>query len=186
MPGLRDYHSPLFNRTLPGTVREDTGPVDSPVEGVVKTAVDYLIDLCNLMRTHLTKFTWGHREGLPFIATGAGGVLVAGAATAVIATFAVPEGRKAVLKFVGWDCAPAAGINLVTWQLLISGSPTPYFNNIIFGWVNPATPQSFELELGPAAVITLQATNGNVGNVTLNGLLQGFVVMAEETVPGSM
>ncbi len=172
-PGMGDLVEKIHYRTVR---KEAVGPVAAPTE-IDKNCLEWL---CYLMERMLKKFAWYPRQTLSFIAPAAAPVVVAAGATSVIATFQFPQDKAGELMKVGWDCSPPASFGLVTWSLLINGAAHPYFNNLTFSASNLANADEFVVPIGYNSTIELVATNNNLGPVTLNGIMRGFIVVEQE------
>ena len=81
---------------------------------------------------------------------------------------------------VGWDCTVPASFGLVTWTLIINGAAHPFFNNLVFAASNLANADEFVVPLGMNNQVQLVATNFNLGPVTLNGIMRGFVLIESD------
>jgi len=171
--GMGDLPEYMPYRTLR---KEAVGPLNAPTE-LVDNCLQYL---CYLMERMLKKFAWYPRNCFSFIATSGAGVAVAPGGTSVIATFNVPQDRKAVMMKVGWDCNPPASFGGVVWSLLINGSAHPFFNNLTFAASNLSNADEFVVPLNFGTTVELVATNNNLGAVTLNGIMRGFVIYEQE------
>ena len=172
-PGLGDYPAILPYRVVR---KEGEGPLDPPVDAT-ENCLEYL---CQLMEKMLCKFAWYQRNGVSFIANGEAGVAVAAGATAFIAQFQVPTDYPAILMRVGVDCSPAPGFALVVWDLMINEAAQPYFTGMTFMASNLTNPDEFVAKLPQSSLVQLRATNNNIGQVTLNAILRGFVAVDPE------
>jgi hypothetical protein len=171
--GMGDLPEAIRYRTIR---KEAVGPLNAPVD-VQQNCLEYL---CYLMELMLKRFAWYPRNTLSFVAPSTGPIAVAPAATAVIAQFQMPQDKLGVLMKIGWDCSVPASLNLVTWTLVINGAAHPFFNNLVFAASNLANADEFVVPLGMNSLVQLQATNFNLGAVTLNGIMRGFVMIESD------
>jgi hypothetical protein len=132
------------------------------------------------MELMLKRFAWYPRNTLSFIAPSTGPVTLGAGVTGNVATFQMPQDKQGVLMYVGWDCSPPASFGLVTWTLKINGAAHPFFNNLTFATSNLANADQFVVPLGMNATVELEATNFNLGPVTLNGTMRGFVLIQKD------
>ena len=168
--GMGELPEAIRYRTLR---KEAIGPLNAPVD-VQSNCLEYL---CYLMELMLKRFAWYPRNTLSFIAPNAAPVAVAAGATATVAQFQMPQDKLGVLMKVGWDCTVPGSLNLVTWTLVINGAAHPFFNNLTFAASNLANADEFVVPLGMNNLVQLVATNFNLGPVTLNGIMRGFVLL---------
>jgi hypothetical protein len=171
--GMGDLPEYMPYRTLR---KQAVGPLNAPAE-IADNCLQYL---CYLMERMLKKFAWYPRNCFSFIATSGAGVSVAAGTTAPVVTFTVPQDKKAVLMKVGWDCNPSPAFNGVIWSLLINGAAHPFFNNLTFAASNLSNADEFVVPLNFGTTVQLVATNNNLGAVTLNGIVRGFVIYEQE------
>jgi hypothetical protein len=171
--GMGDLPEAIRYRTLR---KEAVGPLNAPID-IQQNCLEYL---CYMMELLLKRFAWYPRNTLSFVAPSTAPVAVAAGATATIAQFQMPQDKLGVLMKVGWDCSVPASLNLVTWTLVINGAAHPFFNNLVFATSNLANADEFVVPLGMNALIQLQATNFNLGPVTLNGIMRGFVLIESD------
>jgi len=171
--GMGDLPEAIRYRTLR---KEAVGPLNAPVD-VQSNCLEYL---CYLMELMLKRFAWYPRNTLSFVAPSTGPIAVAAGATAIVAQFQMPQDKLGVLMKVGWDCSVPGSLNLVTWTLVINGAAHPFFNNLVFASSNLANADEFVVPLGMNNLIQLQATNFNLGAVTLNGIMRGFVLIESD------
>jgi hypothetical protein len=173
MGGMGDLPEYMPYRTLR---KQAVGPLNAPSE-ISDNCLQYL---CYLMERMLKKFAWYPRNGFSFIATSGPGIAVPAGGTSTIVTFSVPQDKKGVLMKVGWDCNPAPAFNAVVWSLLINGAAHPYFNNLTLAASNLSNADEFVVPLGFGTTVQLVATNANLGAVTLNGIMRGFIIYEQE------
>jgi len=171
--GMGDLPEYMPYRTLR---KEGIGPLNAPEE-ITDNCLQYL---CYLMERMLKKFAWYPRNCFSFVATSGAGVAVASGATATIVTFTMPQDKTGELMKVGWDCNPAPSFVGVTWSLLINGAAHPYLNSLIFAASNLSNADEFVVPLKVGSTVQLVATNSNLGAVTLNGIMRGFVIYEQE------
>lgn len=171
--GMGDLPQPIRYRTMR---KEAVGPLNAP-QAIDENCLQYL---CYLMELMLKRFAWYPRNTLSFIAPSTAPVVLAAGATGVVAQFQMPQDKLGVLMKVGWDCSPPASFGLVTWSLLINSAAHPFFNNLVFATSTLANADEFVVPLGMNATVQLVATNFNLGPVTLNGTMRGYVLIDPE------
>lgn len=171
--GMGDLPEAIRYRTIR---KEAVGPLNAPVD-VESNCLEYL---CYLMELMLKRFAWYPRNTLSFIAPSAAPVVVGAGLSATVAQFQMPQDKMGVLMKVGWDCSPPASFGLVTWSLVINGAAHPFFNNLVFAASNLANADEFVVPLGMNNLVQLVATNFNLGPVTLNGTMRGFVLIESD------